>query len=658
MNKLILLAFCIILSQAGFAQTGKSQVVRINATANTNGTVSLTWPAETWAGTWIIYRKTLGNPDWGNAVTSVTGSGNTWTDVSVKKGDKFEYLIVKTSGANTSALGYIYAGNTVAEQPAMGGIILLIDSNYQIPLSKEISTMENQLKQEGWQVSTLYAGRTETPENVRKRIVAEYGRRKNQVKSLMILGRVPVPYSGNFLAATGSVYPPDGHPDHAGAWPADGYYGDMDGIWTDASVTNTAASQSRNYNNPGDGKFDQTKFPDMVDLEVGRIDLYNMPGFSKNDTLLVRKYLQRNMLWRNNRLVTVERALIDDNFGTLNLSSTGYQNFSAMLRNDSIFDNRDYITSQKTGAYLWSYGCGGGSNTSCGGIGTTSSFVADSMRNIYTMLAGSYFGDWDQQNNFLRAPLCNSALICAWGGLPKWYFHHMGLGMNVGFGAKLTMNNVNEYFNGGFNMSENNVHIALMGDPTLKMRHVAPVNKVTAISQSNRVKLNWNKASGSHDGYIVYRFDSTDNSYYRVNKNFIIKDTFYTDSTNYFNGKNTYAVRATRLETTASGSWYNLGAGAFATVMHTNRLKHLPKQHVAMNPNPASTSVTLALPWAATEGTRIIVADVTGRTIFEETPLAGIKTADVRVETLIPGCYLVLVQQNGKLIAVEKLIKN
>ena len=46
-------------------------------------------------------------------------------------------------------------------------------------------------------------------------------------------GHVPVPYSGDIV--------PDGHmPDHVGAWPCDGFYGDMDGTWTDNAVNDLA----------------------------------------------------------------------------------------------------------------------------------------------------------------------------------------------------------------------------------------------------------------------------------------------------------------------------------------------------------------------------------------------------------------------------------
>jgi len=661
MKKNLLLFIAVFLGfKAVKSQTGKSQVVMVNATANTNGTIGLKWPAESWSGTFDIYRRALGTASWGNALTSLVGTANTWTDNTTKKGESYEYLLVKTSGGSNSSLGYIWAGNLVPETPSLGGIILLLDSAYLKSLATEISALQKQLKEEGWVVSTLSAGRKESAQMVRNRIIAEYNRRNSNVKTLMIIGRVPVPYSGNYLAATGQVYPPDGHPDHAGAWPADGYYGDMDGVWTDASVTNTSGSQTRNHNKPGDGKFDPTKFPGTVELEVGRIDLYDMPAFSKNDTLLVRKYLRRNMLWRTNRLTTVERALIDDNFGSLNLSSTGFQNFSCMFPVDSIFENRDYISTQKSNAYLWSYGCGGGSNTSCGGIGTTSSFVADSMRNIFTMLAGSYFGDWDQQNNILRAPLCNSALTSAWGGIPKWYVHHMALGKNIGYGAKLSINNVTDYWNGGFNMSDNKVHIALLGDPTLKMRHLAPVAKVNATSQNNLVKLNWSKALGKHDGYVIYRYDTAANTYFRVNKNFIIKDTFYNDSTNFNNGKNTYTVRAIRLETTASGTWYNLGSGAFVNVNHlnTSRVVSAHLRGISIHPNPGNAEMQVTLAAAADKGWKVSLTDLTGRTISEQEIIPGNTSVKINTNGLSQGCYMVLVSHNGSYIAAEKWIKN
>ena len=59
------------------------------------------------------------------------------------------------------------------------------------------------------------------------------------------------------------------------------------------------------------------------------------------------------------------------------------------------------------------------------------------------MFFGSYFGDWDSPNNFLRAPLATPTytLTSAWAGRPYWMFHHMALGETIGFSTRLTQNN-------------------------------------------------------------------------------------------------------------------------------------------------------------------------------------------------------------------------
>jgi hypothetical protein len=89
---------------------------------------------------------------------------------------------------------------------------------------------------------------------------------------VFLLGRIRVPYSGD-------IYP-DGHPDHEGAWPADVYYADMNGAWTDNAVNVTVANDERHRNVPEDGKFDQSVLPTDVELQIGRVDFANMPAFA------------------------------------------------------------------------------------------------------------------------------------------------------------------------------------------------------------------------------------------------------------------------------------------------------------------------------------------------------------------------------------------
>ncbi|MDP2176045.1 MAG: T9SS type A sorting domain-containing protein [Bacteroidota bacterium] len=592
-SKLLLVSLILLASFNLFSQVAKTQVLMINATAASDG-ITLTWPQMpgTFTGQILIYKRdSFKQTDWGNAIATLGSTATNYKDISATKGKAIEYRVVTANGSNAVSFGYIYAGNELKENLFKGGIVLLIDSNFMLPLASEINRLENDLYKEGWIVSKLYVSRNSKPSSVKARLKTHItSRSKKPVTTLLILGHVPVPYSGGFTGNS-QTPPPDGHVEgsgnHTGAWPADGYYGNLLGGWTDEDVNLVTGAQSRHHNIPGDGKFDQSKFPDPVNLEVGRIDLFNMSSFGKTDTVLTRNYLNRNHLWRTGQTKTIERALIDNNFTGLNLASTGYHNFSAFFSFDSIYDNKDYITTLKSNSYLWSYGCGAGGYTSCSGIGNTGSFVADSIQSIYTILAGSFFGDWDIANNFLKAPLCKGSLASFWGGIPKWYIHTMGLGKHIGFGTLTSMNNINFYFDGQFNGSGNSVHMALMGDPTLCNRHLPHVKTLTATSNNNKVNLRWTKANGDFDGYAIYRLDTISNILIKAT-NYLIQDTFYIDSANYISGPYRYYVSTIKKETTASGIYYNTGGTANALVNHVNSVNDISKKKIAIYPNPSS----------------------------------------------------------------------
>jgi len=574
------------------AQIAKTQVVMINAAVESDG-IRLTWPQMpgSFTGQILVYKRdSLQQSNWGSILATLDATATSYKDLTVKKGKAVEYRVVPANGNTAVAFGYIYAGNELRETLLKTGIVLLIDSTYIASLSTEIIQLEKDLSSEGWKVSKLYVGRDSKTINVKQKLISHINSNKqNKITTLMIIGHVPVPYSGGFTGDGTNFPPPDGHVEgsgnHTGAWPADGYYGDPDGVWTDYLIDLTTGAQTRHHNVPNDGKFDQVKFHGGVNLEVGRVDFFGMTIFNATELQLTKNYFKRNHEWRTGKTKSTERALIDNNFTSLNLASTGYQNFAGFFPIDSIFDNKDYMTTMRSNSYLWSYGCGAGSYTDCSGIGSSTDFATDSIQTIFTMLAGSFFGDWDINNNFLRAPLCRSSLASFWGGIPKWYVHTMGLGKHIGFGAKESMNNITFYFDGGFNGSGNSVHMALMGDPTLKNRHLPPTHGLTATSNNEKVNLKWNKAIGNFDGYALYRKDTAKNLIFKVS-NFLISDTFYTDSANYFSGNYQYFVATIKKETTASGSYFNLGGYSSTFLKHTNAISTINKKAIEIYPNP------------------------------------------------------------------------
>ncbi len=394
MRKHLLFIFTCFFAFSAEAQTGKTQSLLVTATSLGSGGVRLNWPQINYAGQYKVYKRiSFTDENWGaNPFAIAVGNTNGFTDSTVNEGEAFEYNVIKANGSTNEAFGYIYAGNKLLEKKNFDGLILVIDSNYKIPAATQITQLTNDLTNEGYKVNIIYAGKSQTPPTVKGYIQTAYNAVNKKVKTLFLLGHIPVAYSGYF-STNGQAPPPDGHVEgsgnHTGAWPADVYYADMYNDWTDVSANCVTGTQTRMYNTPGDGKFDQTKLPNILDIEVGRVDLFDMPAFGKSDTTLIINYLNRDHNWRTGNLQTVERSLIDDNLTTFNLSSTGYNNFSALVKADSNFNDRDYMVSQKKGSYLWSYGCGFGGFQSCSGIGNTNNLVNDSFNNIFTSLAGS-----------------------------------------------------------------------------------------------------------------------------------------------------------------------------------------------------------------------------------------------------------------------------
>ncbi|HYG15517.1 MAG TPA: hypothetical protein VEC12_07160, partial [Bacteroidia bacterium] len=420
--KVLLIVF-IFSSLAGVkplsGQFNRDRSVLISVTVTENPpSITLKWPKFTDATSLRLFRKSKEAKDWGNTYATLGLTDSTFTDTLVKMGEGYEYFIFK-EGGTTPALGNVFSGINYKPADLHGVIGLLVDSAYLVPLAQEIEQLELDLIGDGWQIHRLVVGRKESPKDVRNKIRAIKG-----LKAVFLLGNIPIPYSGNIV--------PDGHSDHKGAWPCDGYYADTNGFWFDMGVSNSGASRVENRNVPGDGKWDANTFEnDGADIPIGRVDMTKLPAFaSQTDADLVKYYLQKNHNFRFKLLTAPRRALIDDNFQSYTIASSNWRNFAPMVGHDNIVQNGqngvDYYSTLKDNWYLWSGGAGAGSYNSCGGTINTNQFAADSIKTIFTSLAGSYFGDWDSQDNLLRAALASKPGILAsfWGGIPNWVLHH------------------------------------------------------------------------------------------------------------------------------------------------------------------------------------------------------------------------------------------
>lgn len=477
---------------------------------------------------------------------SLTG---VWSEIAELPSDATEIVLDSPSGtwkeyrvfrfaATSNTNGYTTSGIEAETQTAEKDFILVVtDVVYNESIS-EIEDYLAQIESEDNHIEMIIVSEDDPVTEVKSQIVNLYRGNKT---NLLLLGHVPVPYSGNLG--------PDGHSNHVGAWPSDGYYGDVDGIWTDEIVNNTSGSQTRTHNIPGDGKFDQSTFPSFLEMAVGRVDFKDMPVFEASETELIKAYLAKNLAYRRGEIETVKRGLVDNNFGLAEgFGQNGFKNFSVILGIDSTYAGT-YSDLYET-PYMWSYGAGGGNYQGASGIASSTDFSENSVQTIFTMLFGSFFGDWDSPtNNFLKASLATGTTLSnVWAGRPHYYFHPMALGGDLGDCILISMNNITSY-DGGF--GRRGVHMALMGDPSLKMNYVQGTEGVEASQVEGAVSLEWKESPA--DNILYYDIYKNDAFIARVNAEQIT----YVDPCNELNEINEYGVEAIGLETTASGSYLN-----------------------------------------------------------------------------------------------------
>jgi hypothetical protein len=575
--KKILQAIIGVVLSAVTAQTVTAQTwnyaVQVSATVQESpARITLSWSQDT-SGTpssYTVYRKSAGSTSWGGG-TSLSGSTLTYTDTSVAVGTPYEYQIVKAMGSYTG-YGYIYTGINVPLTDNRGKVILVVDNTVAGPLASELTRLEKDLVGDGWTVVRRDVSRTDSVVNVKNVIKSAYNADPANTKAVFLFGHVPVPYSGNIV--------PDGHfPEHQGAWPADGYYGDMDGTWTDNSVSNNSAENARNRNVPGDGKFDQSDMPSQVELQVGRVDLANMPGWRTwggpatfpSEIELLRNYLRKDHEFRHKRINPPARGVVFDQFGVMGgqaFAASGYRSFAPLVGPSQITTLPNlgtWIPHLRDNPALLAYGCGAGSYTSIGGLGntpqyndgTTTEIYDNDVKTVFTMLFGSWLGDWDSRDNIMRGILATPSmgLVCAWSGRPHWYYHHLGLGEPIGYAAKIAQNNPEGgLYRNQHNAAAGSIHLGLMGDPTLRLHPVAPPSNVS-ISGG---QLTWSASSDAVIGYHVYRADNAAGPFTRITTS-PINGTSYPAADGFV-----YMVKAVKVQSSPSGTYYNSSQGLTA----------------------------------------------------------------------------------------------
>lgn len=674
MKASFLLSFvCMVLIQTAPAQTAKDYAVPLQAIVSESPlSIQLKWPSDTVGSGYTVYRKTTDTSSWGTAIKTLPISATTYTDLAVQLGEQYEYYVQRTyTDPKKIAHGYI---NTAIRKKAIfqrGGLLVLVDETYAIALKTEIDELILDLLKDGWAVTSQTLSRNASPTAVKSVIQTAYAKNSNKsnsyaLKTVFILGHLAVPYSGGFVAQQGNIYPPDGHEDHGGAWATDMYYGSLDEtLWTDQLVNDITPARPENKNIPGDGKFDLMYLGDApLTLEVGRVDLTNLPAFGLNDTELTKQYLQKLHAYKTVQTPAVRAGLIDDNLKVLEgeaFAAATWNDFTTFF-GDSVFE-RDYVTDGRQQPYLFTAGIGFGNYSTCFGVVNTNQFASDSIQQFFTLLFGSYFGDWDSQNNLLRAALGSKkgGLASAWSGRPYWHLHHMALGKHIGFSTRLTQNN---YFTKGaipsgyaHNNSPTFIDVNLMGDPTLRLHMREPMLPITATSAADSITitLSW-PAMPNAVGYYIGKTSSFEYGF-PSGVQLPANATSWTDARPIF-GYCKYMVRPIYLEQTPSGSYYNLGLGAIDSAYSKNivglsDVMHNENIPATIYPNPNNGQFTISINEAVNAS--INITDIQGKGVLSKT--INSSSENINVSSLTKGCYFITIKTGSGQIT-KKLIIN
>jgi hypothetical protein len=598
-------------------------------------------------------------------IVVLPANATNYVDTNVTIGVAYEYIVMVApqstpilNGGLGVPQGYIRSGIQIPVVRKRGAVLIVIERQLQTALAAiprargNIDLLRSDLTAEGWTSTVIAVNANDTVVTVKAAITAAY-RADANLKALYLIGQVPYAYSGN--------QNPDGHGDHLGAWPCDGFYGDIDypaSMWTDVKNLSALSVATRLRNWPGDGKYDDLYFESPLELQVGRVDLSRMTVFPapfQSEANLTARYLLKSHEFRTAQRTYKRHSLLRVHFDNY-LSGKGPVRFLRPFFGDFPVLGADQLLQKlQNESSLISAGDGPGSNSAAVGIGSAITLATLNPRVAVLPLLGSYFGDPDTTNNFLRAAIATEHVLLtwwhAWPGFQS--VHQMALGVTAGEMAnaslsRYTANSAQQTFpEGGRSGSPavGRVYVSLLGDPTLRLFNVPQPTVVADASSCGTVKftLTETKPSGDDtDAPPTRHFEILDSNW-----NFI-------SNVNAVNGAATYShsmraggavsllVRAVRLETTKSGTFFTPSLAVTATGTATACASTPTTATTKATSVPTTTTTTVTAAQATTAATKATTSTTsTSKAIAATTATSNAATttskASSATTTLIGG---------------------
>ncbi|MDC1068388.1 hypothetical protein OAQ99_04440, partial [Candidatus Kapabacteria bacterium] len=263
----------------------------------------------------------------------------------------------------TDGWGYIDIGYNLQLKENKGRVLVCVDNYVYDSLLVELNQFKNNLNLSGYLAEIVRVPRAEyfnakkilQTKNIIKSKYKEYN---NNLNSVILIGKVPISYSG--------FSSPDGHSDETiGAWPGDGYYAETNSDWGDNridTVINTLYMKEHN-NSAWDGKWDASNYPSNLEFSFGRIDMSNLSLFEESEIDLLRRYFRKNNEFRQGLIKYPFRGLLDDKWQLYSreiIGAEAWMNFSSILGDQNInATNGQFLLRNEPYLLYWGGASGG-----------------------------------------------------------------------------------------------------------------------------------------------------------------------------------------------------------------------------------------------------------------------------------------------------------
>lgn len=508
-----------------------------------------------------------------------------WEDRTIEGGRLYEYRLL-TNGRPSRLEAA--AGVRLPAVEDRGRVAVLVDETVARDLDPELRRLERDLVADGWRVLRREVARHDDREwlantnaivGIRSMLQDVWRGGGGELRCVYLVGHVAIPYAGMLAEDTHT-----GRGDnHLGAWPADHYYGDMDGIWHDRMEYPAYLAPPRfaiTRNIPGDGKFDMAWVPPneegdtRLELAFGRVDFAGMPAFGRGrnaEVALLRQYLDKAHRYRQGAMPFEQRAVVGayfENHTDLSMLASAYRTGSRLFGLDAAaLGEGDLFELGGGRTAVWGFQSGPGAidriRDNWPGMVTTARLAEPrhQARVAFAMLMGSWFGDWAAgENNLLRAIIASRdhGLAAFWVRHTEWQFDPLARGGTLGDAQRETANRQVVYRDPNRGTTRT---LTILGDPTLRLHVTAPPGRIRGQRREGWVDLQWAASPDATDGYRVYRSMDPDGTGWERVAALGMRERRYRDASAPAGG--VYLVRAAQRIATASGSYTNLSQGVF-----------------------------------------------------------------------------------------------